>query len=265
MNVESPTPIPSLDWGVIHGGLKRHRSDWGKFPLDVIQQEETGDGWIMEVGDASPKRRKQTHFFSASPSVISVSLTQDDSGVCDGSFHEPLSSSMLLQSPEAPAKESSSMQGKPVEWWKQKHRLSTCKTKVEGADSCVVCQRTFPSGGEISSNTCPGTGMRDNSLLAYFTPLNNDGDQKHPPKPKHSSLQAPLNQPSAQDNPGSELCSFCERSACNDCIARCEECGDLFCSFCSTIDYYGTIARTLCLDCNSERTNAQDGDDMHID
>jgi hypothetical protein len=200
MNVESSTPIPSLDWGGSYGCLKRHRSDCGLFPLVVIQQEETDDGWMQ--GDPSPKRRKQTHLFSASPSVISVSLSQEDSGVYDGSFHEPLSSSML-QSPEAPAKESTSMQGNPVEWWKQKHHRSKCKTKMEGADACFVCQRTFPSDGKISSKTCPGTGMRDNSLLAYFTPLNNDGDRKHPPSAKHSSLQAPLNLPSAQEYPGS--------------------------------------------------------------
>jgi len=49
-------------------------------------------------------------------------------------------------------------------------------------------------------------------------------------------------------------CSYCEHVSCLGCSRQCTRCGDVFCSFCSTVSYNTRHDRTLCLNCNYEET-----------
>ena len=45
-------------------------------------------------------------------------------------------------------------------------------------------------------------------------------------------------------------CSFCNRSSCQPCIAKCESCDNDFCKFCITTSYTDYFDKTMCLECN---------------
>jgi hypothetical protein len=205
-----------------------------KSPLKRQRHDEVSPFVIsQEFWNPTPKRVKHAHNFSDSPSVVSLSQTSEEG--LDESFAESM--------PQSPVSSN-----KPVEWWKQqKHQPS--EPQCDGA--CFVCQRSLPR--ETVEHAA--TGMRRNALLAYLTPLNDSHACK--PRAACKPMQPILDR--------QDLCSFCERATCNDCMAQCEECGDQYCSFCRTIDYCGAISRTLCLDCSNERTTGNDEDAMNID
>jgi len=47
-------------------------------------------------------------------------------------------------------------------------------------------------------------------------------------------------------------CSYCERDICVLCIRQCDKCKDIFCNFCTTMNYDESNERLLCLGCNSD-------------
>jgi hypothetical protein len=47
------------------------------------------------------------------------------------------------------------------------------------------------------------------------------------------------------------VCHFCSKDVCADCVATCERCRDTFCPVCTTQNYSGMYAATMCLDCNT--------------
>ncbi len=49
-------------------------------------------------------------------------------------------------------------------------------------------------------------------------------------------------------------CAYCERAACEFCVRQCDQCQDVFCSFCSTPNYDLRIDRMLCLSCNMDES-----------
>ena len=46
-------------------------------------------------------------------------------------------------------------------------------------------------------------------------------------------------------------CHFCSKDVCAGCVATCERCRDSFCRVCTTQNYSGMYAATMCLDCNT--------------
>jgi len=46
-------------------------------------------------------------------------------------------------------------------------------------------------------------------------------------------------------------CHFCNKDVCAGCVATCERCSGCFCRFCTTQNYSGMYAATMCLDCNN--------------
>eukprot|EP01116_Phalansterium_solitarium_P011212 TRINITY_DN26827_c0_g1_i1.p1 TRINITY_DN26827_c0_g1~~TRINITY_DN26827_c0_g1_i1.p1 ORF type:complete len:164 (+),score=9.37 TRINITY_DN26827_c0_g1_i1:54-494(+) len=47
-------------------------------------------------------------------------------------------------------------------------------------------------------------------------------------------------------------CSYCGHAVCELCVRQCEKCHDIFCTFCSTVNYHTKRERVFCLCCNSE-------------
>lgn len=143
----------------------------------------------------------------------------------------------------------------PREWWKHpaptpppQHNTTqvsnTARSALESSSSssasnliCVVCQTTYiPCQVEQEPSVMPA-----NALLNYFSCK------------KKSSLKAAATRTkttTSTTNNNNSHCTFCERSACPDCMRNCEECQQSFCSFCSTQEYHGKLSsRTVCLDC----------------
>ena len=51
-------------------------------------------------------------------------------------------------------------------------------------------------------------------------------------------------------------CAHCEYLVCEIHSLMCDECQDIYCTVCSTLDYSGRFERGLCLDCNEELRRA---------
>lgn len=50
-------------------------------------------------------------------------------------------------------------------------------------------------------------------------------------------------------------CAHCGRSACEMCLRQCESCQDMFCSFCTTVNYASRYDRIFCFSCNNSSTS----------
>lgn len=244
MNLNHPSEAPLNGENSFHGGFKRHRSEVNEEPAPVFL-------YSPEVWMEGPAQKRFRHCFSDSPSVVSLSQT----------FEESL--------PPSPVRKT------PVEWWKQKPRRPCQVAEPPQTDCCFICQRnSLPTQSKGLCTNEVSTGMRENALLAYLTPKHSTkaAVRKNPLEPswnRHQSTRpcALPSQPLLTHCPKENCCSFCERAACSDCISRCEECGDMYCSFCSTVDYHGIVPRTVCLDCNNACACAAAGneDAMNID
>ncbi|KAI8977006.1 hypothetical protein BDF20DRAFT_538215 [Mycotypha africana] len=46
-----------------------------------------------------------------------------------------------------------------------------------------------------------------------------------------------------------DVCAFCEKRVCQNCIQQCNQCQNLYCSTCSEIDYSLSMDRVFCLSC----------------
>ena len=126
-----------------------------------------------------------------------------------------------------------------TEWWKQKRNTPREVKSDTPSCCCNVCHQHLPMGQILREST--SSGMRQNALLAYF-------------KPQTAIVTRESSMPTGTVMAHtSHHCSFCERATCNDCIANCEQCNELFCSFCRTVDYCGSVSKTLCIDCNKEK------------
>lgn len=161
----------------------------------------------------------------------------------------------------------------PREWWKQPPLPQQHNNKVPSAASsllesssvagfsssssssfnnhlvCVVCQTAYtPCHVEEKPSVMPA-----NALLNYFSCKK----KASPPKAAAATTATPTpvqvkSRSTTTNNNNHCTCTFCERSACPDCVHQCEECQQPFCSFCcSTQEYHGTSSytRTVCLDC----------------
>jgi hypothetical protein len=142
----------------------------------------------------------------------------------------------------------------PREWWKEpapQHQVSSATSPEPSSSSsnliCVVCQTTYaPCQVEEEPSVMPA-----NALLNYFSCK------------KKASLKAAAT-PTKSTSTTDSHCTFCERSACPDCVRQCEECHQPFCSFCLTQEYHGTsYSRTVCLDCC--RRDPVQQDDNNVD
>jgi hypothetical protein len=54
-----------------------------------------------------------------------------------------------------------------------------------------------------------------------------------------------------KSNRGTTQCTFCMRSSCTICLAECARCANLFCKYCSTVNYEVSQPRSFCLDCHN--------------
>jgi len=46
-------------------------------------------------------------------------------------------------------------------------------------------------------------------------------------------------------------CSYCSKVVCTTCVEECERCTETFCRFCTTRNYSGVYAATMCIECNN--------------
>lgn len=266
-----------------HGSRKRPHPCYLQLPL--ISQEEDDQ---MEV---SPKRRRlATDVLSCneSPSIVSVMTTKSpEKTQGNNSVPSPRNAAPPTTFGSTSTTDASGMRQKTehksvVEWWKQKPRpVKEIRLSAAVFQSmlCFVCQCNLPTEDAVNSSDMmtttnntprqsPKTVMPENALLAYFAPLTTTSQQLCLSASHETAVQE-----SSSLSPG--LCSFCERMACANCLAACEECVQVYCSFCLTTDYNETIARTVCIDCHQDTALQQtattthcqeeDEDAMHID
>lgn len=229
----------------------------------------------MEVTGPSPtKRMRYSDSLCASLSTVSLTTTRDSS--MDDSLMKDLGSTLsqaTSPSPNVSPPGGSHAQEKPlVEWWKhpkpQSNRpreASSASSTAHEATQCFVCQRDFSTEPDHIARQSPRTVMPHNALLAYLSP-------RQPPQEHTFSFSMPdVPQHDELTPQESDVCSFCERPACSRCVALCEVCESVYCSFCTTTDYNGTISRTVCLDCHRDETSKarqqhdDDDDAMHIE
>lgn len=144
-------------------------------------------------------------------------------------------------------------------WWKSQKQSRTSKksTCTFNLELCHVCNNaTTGTKQPLKEN-----GQKQaNSLLSYFNRCPNKSKssscQQSSVTSRHpSSLSTSLNtsktKASSKPSPNSQLCSYCDRPACNSCMKACEGgCNLHFCTFCSTINYDGPRERVLCFNCN---------------
>ena len=207
-----------------HSWGKRQRED-RPFASHIILSQ--GEDCSMDiVPSPAAKRARSCHdYLTLSPGVVSVDYN----------------STVMVMESNPPKNKNPN-----VEWWKQSIQNKPITPTLDENDLvCCVCESVFTPKENPEDNSGRNV-MPTNSLLAYFSC-----------KPSVKTFHSPLVVPSK-----APACTFCERAACTQCLRQCEECQQPFCTFCSTKDYYGAFARTVCLDC--DRQEAPE-DDMRLD
>lgn len=119
--------------------------------------------------------------------------------------------------------------------------------KIKSTSHCPLQKNSllsYFSTSSSSSLSCRDTSptANDNSLISSITKLNAHQEEEFPNIAK--------------------CCIYCDRNVCSTCTRRCEACQDIFCAFCSTINYSGKIERALCLDCDTEMGRSNNNNSM---
>jgi Cd27 binding protein (Siva) len=205
---------------------------------------------IMEIDDHTRKRPRYSCGGLISPGIVSIDTTVGEVPM-NHVETATITGYMSLQ-PSPPQREAG------VEWWKQKKRPKSTKMKPKTDDSqcscCFVCERPYtPTLADILPETMP-----TNALLAYFAPKRSLREQ---PLPAAAATTTTTTSAACRRVMviRQDLCTFCERAACPDCLNSCHDCQQPFCTFCSTTDYiHGRLERTLCLECAAIYNNAND-------
>jgi hypothetical protein len=139
-----------------------------------------------------------------------------------------------------------------VEWWKQKPRSSLAAHSEAPENAfCHVCRHPTSQSADHNSSLV----MRPNALLAYLVPQQSRDHIHSLRNVLVSGAQCGALADSRLHTtpPAAACCTYCERTVCATCRVECEDCQQLYCSFCSTTDYeHGPTERTVCLECASK-------------
>jgi hypothetical protein len=234
------------DFSHCYSSSKRRREDGNSFDESHVISQEEGDS-LEDMLMSSPCTKRARTLYSpetasAPPSPGVVSLA-------------PVTTIMPVGDSEHITNHK---QTRPREWWKrpapQQHLVLSSASSLEASSSagsssavsnlitCIVCLTTYaPCQVEEEPSVMPA-----NALLNYFSCKHKASMSQTTTATRTKSKFA-----STSTKNNNSLCTFCERSACPDCVRQCEECQQPFCSFCLTQEYHGTSSssRTVCLDC----------------
>jgi hypothetical protein len=215
------------------------------------------DGHNMEVSEANIDHYKKSRFNEpTSPGIVSLQ-TMDLSDETE-----------IIEQQGATKVESTTK----VEWWKQQRiqpRNSRTIDTTNLPQQCIVCRlpchSTTPTNraSVATMDVVSPTSQHQTTLLQYFTPkfigkspTNDDGFvEKKMTKMvlslpvDHLRSNSSYNNSSYNNDNNVALCAFCEKAICSNCQITCEDCQQVFCSFCSTRDYTMNVERVVCLDC----------------
>jgi hypothetical protein len=190
-----------------------------------------------------------------------------------------------------------------VAWWKKpRPPQQDCSTTNHSntrhaCRSCFVCQRTFSKQGDSKHHATVAAACQpflgpaavtaavpvNQSLLAYFSLQSSSSSKANSTTTTATvtAATAPTTTTTAR-GPSQALseqqdaftttgttCTFCDRAACAECRGQCQDCLQMYCSLCLTVEYSSShrLDRTVCLDCSAANNNrnSSDTDEMHVD
>ena len=208
----TPRPSPILHHSMDH--RKRSRTDNDGSP--VVYQQHFKRGRTCTI-----------YSNTTNDPVLSSSSTADDNDNNDSRTPSP-SSVVTIETP----------------WWKQQRISPPPMQQQQRQQCCFICEKpmqTDSSDTTIHHHQQP----QSNTLLAYFQCSSTLQQQQHN---NRTTTTTTTTNTAPQQQQKSSCCNYCCRdSICPDCMAPCDACGHMYCSFCRTQDY--TIVQSLCPDC----------------
>jgi hypothetical protein len=170
---------------------------------------------------------------------------------------------------------------RPQCWWKiqnsnssdTNHSPSFPISKIDPSCKCHVCQAPAPSQTHAEIMQLDGTQTaflhethrtnkslpkQKNSLLSYFNPTK----QVRQSTSQSVDSQRTFKAQAISSNLTLPLCAYCDRPACVSCMRSCEGgCSEVYCTFCSRIDYEGIQERVFCFGCHDGDVDSSCGMD----
>jgi hypothetical protein len=182
----------------------------------------TGGRELVFEMDFSPVAKRQRYIAGHSPGIVSI-----------GTLNSDVTSSTDRSLTTTPPPSSNP-------WWRRKRcSMDPLPHNDETMSSCFVCQKAY----HVQTIPKLKSNMPTNSLLQYFSPKRSNR------RSTNTHFVSKIVVQLQQEEERSDLCTFCERKNCPDCLLQCQACDDRYCRLCLTTDYSGGIEHIVCPDC----------------